>query len=88
LFNYDPLVRSILELEGRFGNRIALEALVQLVNGLHGTFANISKGLRKLMKVMANTSAGQSDAPAKVPQLAGRRRVVEAVPSRKEKARR
>jgi hypothetical protein len=54
LFNYDPLVRSILELEGRLGNGVALEALVQPVNGLHGTFANISKGLRKLMKVMAN----------------------------------
>jgi hypothetical protein len=66
VFNYNPLVCSIVELEGRLGNGVALEALVQPMNGLHGTFANISKGLLKLMKVMANTSVGQSDA-AKAP---------------------
>jgi hypothetical protein len=84
-FSCDPLVRSILELEGRLGNGVALEALVQPVNGLHGTFANISKGLRKLMKVMANTAAGQSDV-VKVPRPVGRRRLVEAAPSREEAA--
>jgi hypothetical protein len=82
-FSCDPLVCSILELEGRLGNGIAVEALVQPVNGLHGTFANISKGLRKLMKVMANTAAGQSNV-VKVPRPVGRRRLVEAAPSREE----
>jgi hypothetical protein len=84
-FSCDPLVCSILELEGRLGNGIAVEALVQPVNGLHGTFANISKGLRKLMKVMANTAAGQSNV-VKVPRPVGRRRLVEAAPSREEAA--
>jgi hypothetical protein len=84
-FSCDPLVRSILELEGRVGNGVAAEALVQPVNGLHGSFANISKGLRKLMKVMANTAAGQLDV-VKVPRPVGRRRLVEAAPSREEAA--
>jgi hypothetical protein len=84
-FSCDPLVRSILELEGRLGNGVAVEALVQPINGLHGTFANISKGLRKLMKVMANTATGQSDV-VKVPRPVGRRRLVEAAPSREEAA--
>jgi hypothetical protein len=82
-FSCDPLVCSILELEGRLGNGVAVEALVQPVNGLHGTFANISKGLRKLMKVMANTAAGQSNV-VKVPRPVGRRRLVEAAPGRQE----
>jgi len=55
-FSCDPLVSSISKLEGRLGNGVVVVALVQPVNGLHGTFVNISKGLRKLMKVMANTT--------------------------------
>jgi hypothetical protein len=80
-------MQYILELEGRLGNGVALEALVQPVNGLYGTFAFISKGLRKLMKVMANTLASQSDAPTKAPRPARRRWVVKAAPSREEEAR-
>jgi hypothetical protein len=76
-FSCDPLVRSILDLEGRVGNGVAVEVLIQPVNGLHGSHANISKGLRKLMKVMANTAASQLDV-VKVPRLVGRRQLVEA----------
>ena len=74
-------MHSILDLEGRLGNGIAVEALVQPVNGLHGTFAKISKGLRKLLKVMANSMVGQSNV-IKVPRPVGRRRLVEAALSR------
>ena len=66
VFNCNPLVCSILELEGRLGNGVVLEALVYHVNGLYGTFINISKDLCKLMKIMANTSVSQLDV-SKVP---------------------
>jgi hypothetical protein len=40
VFNCDPLVKSLLELEEKLGDGVPLEALVQPVNGLHDTFAN------------------------------------------------
>jgi hypothetical protein len=86
VFNCEPLVRSLLDLEGKLGDGVSLEALVQPVNGLHGSYANVSKGLRKLMKVVAEYSAGQTDSAPKAPRPAARRRVVEAAPSREEEA--
>jgi hypothetical protein len=80
-FNYDPLLRSHLELEGNIRDGIPLEVLV---NGLHNSFANISKGLWKMMNTMTDVLAALSDAQPKAPRPGDRRWMVEVAPSREE----
>jgi hypothetical protein len=86
VFNCDVLVRRLLELVGKLGDGVALKALLQPVNGLYGSFANVSKGLRKLMKVVVDLMVGQSNSAPIAPRPGGRIRVVEAAPSREEEA--